>query len=726
MVGRKGPSYREAGMNTIDKTHLVDGKYGICDLVDLAELRRIFERFAEATGFTIGFLDHPGLNILIATGWRDICTKFHRACPISIANCTKSNRHLLDSLDEPGKLVVEQCENGLVDCAFPIIVKGKHIASLATGQLLIEKPDLERFRRQAKLFGLDEHEYLRALAEIPVIPEEKLRSVTMFLGEMALMLSQLGYARLAIKEDAERLENEISIRKMTEKALAEEKERLLVTLRSIGDGVITTDTRGQIVLMNKVAEDLTGWPLAESIDRPLSDVFNIINEKTRERCESPVEKVLHSGQIVGLANHTALVCRDGRERLIADSGAAIRDQSGNIIGVVLVFRDVTDRRKAEEALQNAQKLQSLGVLAGGIAHDFNNYLGGILGHADLALDSAKAGDPAEAANALAQVSSIVGKARNLTQRLLTFARGEMPILKPGSVTEVVREIAAFSTSGSDVALEFHANPILPACSFDANQIAQVIQNLVLNAKQAMPRGGGVRVSVEAAVMEESHPTVPPGSYVRISVRDTGEGIPAEIMPRIFDPFFTTKSAGNGLGLTICYSIVKKHNGYIETTSRPGKGSEFIVYLPAVAQTQTADRQPKPEHMHRGRGTALVMDDQEFIRTVTSSMLQRMGYDTTTASDGTEALKILSEKPFQLVILDLTVPGGMGGIETAREIRRQHAADMIVLAMTGYSEAHVMTDPRDCGFDASIAKPFTMADLASLLNKVVRRNSNTSD
>jgi PAS domain S-box-containing protein len=457
-------------MNTNDGDYLVDGKYGIRDLVDLEELRRILENFTQATGFTIGFLDHPGLNILIATGWRDICTKFHRGCEASTAICTESNRHLLDALDEPGKLMVEPCAHGLVDCAFPIIVKGKHIASLATGQLLIEKPDLERFRKQARRFGFDEAEYLKALGEVPVVPEEKLRSMTKFLGEMALLLSHLGYARLTAKEDAARLENEIATRRKAEQALAAEREQLLVTLRSIGDGVITTDTQGRIVLMNKVAEELTGWSGAEAAGRPLTDVFRIINEQTRQPVANPVEAVLRSGQIIGLANHTVLICRDGQERAIADSGAPIGNQGGAVIGVVLVFRDVTDRQKAEAALQNAQKLQSLGVLAGGIAHDFNNYLGGILGHVDLATQSAKEDDPTQAADELAQVSKIVGRAKGLTQRLLTFAKGEMPTLKPGSVAETIREIATFSTSGSNVALEFHAEPHVPACSFDANQM----------------------------------------------------------------------------------------------------------------------------------------------------------------------------------------------------------------------------------------------------------------
>ena len=698
-----------------DDDHLVDGKYGIRDLVDLDELTRIFERFTEATGFTIGFLDHPDLNVLIGTGWRDICTKFHRSCPASEQICIDSNRSLLDQLDEPGKLVVEECEHGLVDCAFPIIIKGKHIASLATGQMMLREPDIDRFKRQAERFGFDEAAYLKALDEIPVISHDKLRSATTFLGEMALVLTELGYSRLAAKEDALRLENEVATRRKAEQSLAEEREQLLVTLRSIGDGVITTDTSGRVVLMNKVAEELTGWSLAQGVGRPLSDVFNIVNEATGEPCENPVEKVLRSGQIVGLANHTVLVCRDGRERYIADSGAAIRDQHSDIIGVVMVFRDVTERKKSEAALQNAQKLQSLGVLAGGIAHDFNNYLGGIIGFVELAQDSVNAGDGAQAVDDLSRVSSVVQRARSLTQRLLTFARGEMPVLKTGSLADVVSEIGSFSTAGSDAALEFNASPDVPACSFDANQIAQVIQNLVLNAEQAMPRGGTIRVSVEGAVVGDFHAGLPAGSYVKISVHNDGEPIPAEILPHIFDPFFTTKPAGNGLGLAICYSIVKKHRGYMEATSSAAKGTEFTLYFPAVDHADPIPRQPEAARPHKGHGAALVMDDDEFIRIAVSTMLQRMGYDAVAVKDGHEALKALAERPIQLALLDVTIPGGMGGIETVSEIRKRYARKVLVFAMSGYSVGEVLSDPTTHGFDDGIAKPFAMTELASLLN-----------
>lgn len=220
------------------RSDLIDGKYGICDLVDVGELCTVFETFAQATGFTISFLDHPGLNVLITTGWRDICTKFHRANPASAALCTKSNRHLLGLLKERDNLVIEICDNGLVNCAIPIIVKGKHIASLATGRFLLEEPDVERFRLQAELYGFDTHEYLEALKNVPVVSEQKVRNVAAFLREMARLVSKLGYSNLLAREESHRLENEVAERKRAEAALRTSEARvghLNDVLRAIRD-----------------------------------------------------------------------------------------------------------------------------------------------------------------------------------------------------------------------------------------------------------------------------------------------------------------------------------------------------------------------------------------------------------------------------------------------------------------------------------------------------------
>ncbi|MEI7527324.1 MAG: PocR ligand-binding domain-containing protein [Elusimicrobiota bacterium] len=244
-----------------DQEHLIDGKYGIADLVDLDRLRGIFEKFTKATGFTIGFLDHPGLNILCATGWRDICTKFHRGCPAAAEICTKSNRHLLDALSEPGQIVVEACENGLVDCATPIIIKGKHIASLATGQLLLEPPDLERFKRQAGLYGFDERAYLAALAEIPVVSRETLRDVTLFLGEMAYVISEMGYTNLVIKEESGKLAREIVERKLAELEKEKLNSELTVKNREMENFlyVATHDLRSPLVNIQGFSNNLVAY-----------------------------------------------------------------------------------------------------------------------------------------------------------------------------------------------------------------------------------------------------------------------------------------------------------------------------------------------------------------------------------------------------------------------------------------------------------------------------------
>ena len=227
---------------------LVDGKYSVVDLVDLDMLRKIFEKFTEATGFTIGFLDHPEMKVLIDSGWKDICTKFHRSCPLSEENCTKSNRHLLDQLNEEGQVVVEACENGLVDCATPVVIRGKHIASLATGQLLLAEPDMERFKKQAKIFGFDESQYLEALKEIPVFPEEQVRKVTAYLGEMAAMIASLGYGKLEIKEKTDRLDREICERIKAEEKLVDHRKNLekIVEAR-------TNDLMHKVVELEKAA-----------------------------------------------------------------------------------------------------------------------------------------------------------------------------------------------------------------------------------------------------------------------------------------------------------------------------------------------------------------------------------------------------------------------------------------------------------------------------------------
>ena len=500
-----------------------------------------------------------------------------------------------------------------------------------------------------------------------------------------------------------------------------ERERLAVTLRSIGDGVITTDAQGNVVFLNTVAEQMTGWSSAEAIGKPLTDVFYIVNEYTRMPCENPVEKVLKTGLIVELANHTMLISRDNREIILADSGAPIVDATGNIYGVVLVFRDITEKQKILEAMHKAQKLDSLGILAGGIAHDFNNLLGGIFGYIDLALLDSKL--PVKVREYLGDSMKVLSRAKNLTQQLLTFSKGGTPILKVGALDRAVRDAALFALSGSSVSCRFNFKENLWSCEYDENQLAQAIENVVINAQQSMPSGGVIDLYIENVVIgPETNGLISPGRYLKIAVRDYGIGMPKELIAKIFDPFFTTKQRGHGLGLSTVYSIVHKHDGFVDVDSEPGKGTTFFIYLPASKRSAEVEC-PLAGELLQGSGRILVMDDEEFIRNTLSTMLARLGYQAFCVNDGAAVLAEIDaaaarEEKYDLIILDLTVAGGMGGKEAIVQIRAQDSAIPVIVA-SGYSDDPVLANPLHYGFSMSIAKPFTLRDLGAALNGLLK-------
>ena len=513
---------------------------------------------------------------------------------------------------------------------------------------------------------------------------------------------------------------DITDKKEAERALAAEKEQLAVTLDSIGDAVITTDTEGQVVLMNPIAAELTGWKINEATGRSLAEVFHIINEQTGERCESPVEKVLGSGQIIGLANHTALISRDGQMRSIADSGAPIITGSGETIGVVLVFRDITEQYRLERELEKARKIESLGLLAGGIAHDFNNMLSAILGNIDLSLLDSNLAEKTRKRLEDATKASL--RARDLTRQLLTFAKGGQPIRQTASLPEIIKDSAEFILHGAEVSCHYDFAEDLPLVDVDTNQISQVIQNLILNAVQSMSKGGVVTLSCAIADRNEiaCTPLDPTRQYVRVTISDHGEGIPAEIIDKVFDPYFSTKPQGSGLGLSIVHSIISKHDGHIQVDSSPGQGTIFSIYLPTSAgKLQEIQDQPEKRSNNRLQGRVLVMDDEEPVRQTVCLMLDELGLESLAAMDGEEAVRLYrehlgQEPPICLTILDLTVPGGKGGKEAAQEILTLDPDARIVVS-SGYSQDPIMANYRKHGFCAVLAKPFDLNELSAVLS-----------
>ncbi|MBI5556309.1 MAG: PAS domain S-box protein [Deltaproteobacteria bacterium] len=514
----------------------------------------------------------------------------------------------------------------------------------------------------------------------------------------------------------------VTPRKAAEEALAAEKERLAVTLRSIGDGVITTDIEGRIVLLNTVAEKLTGWSQKEAMGRPLAEVFNIINEQTRRPCENPVEKVLVSGQIIGLANHTALIARDGSERKIADSGAPIRDRESRIVGVVLVFRDVTEKCRMEEELLKIKKLESVGVLAGGIAHDFNNILAAILGNINLALLDSKLEDGTKKLLTEAEKASL--RAKDLTRQLLTFSKGGEPVKETASIAEIIRDSAEFVLHGGNVACRYAVPDDLWLVDIDKGQMSQVIQNIIINAKHAMPSGGIIQVSCEniASSLNTDVSLPGKGNFIKITIQDSGIGIPDSIIDKIFDPYFSTKQEGSGLGLAITHSIIIKHNGHLSVQSKPGEGTAFFIYLPVSTGEQSKEEGKEAVTAGTRKAKIMIMDDEAMVRDVTRAMLLSLGHEVILARHGEEAIDLFKKhheagEPIDIVIMDLTIPGGMGGRDAVAGILAVNTEAMVIVS-SGYSNDPVMAHCQDYGFVAAIVKPFQIQDIMKVLNQLL--------
>ncbi|MBN1983804.1 MAG: PAS domain S-box protein [Chitinivibrionales bacterium] len=512
---------------------------------------------------------------------------------------------------------------------------------------------------------------------------------------------------------------DITERKMVEEALAAEKERLLVTIHSIAEGVITTNISGTIVLMNTVAEQVTGWTLNEAVDKEISRVFVVtaddsipVDYQPTFSPSGPIGEVVRSRSI--------LQRRDGMKYTIAECRSPIFDSEKKIIGTVVVFRDITEELKIEQNLRNAVKLESLSVLAAGVAHDFNNLLHGIFSYVDLARESLHESD---AVGQYLDKAMLVNKrARNLTQQLLTYSKGSTPVKKTVRINQLIMDATSFVLSGSNVTAIYDLAPDLWFVELDENQFAQVIDNIIINARQAMPKGGRVYIKSQncSADTTVKNPIFN-GDVVHLEIKDEGCGITPQNIDRVFDPFFTTKEHGSGLGLSSAYSIIKSHNGWMNVESEPGVGSCFHIYLPASPLKQLPVEEDAVA-LVAGHGRILVMDDEEFIRDATQRMLSSAGYtvlcvDTPQQAYNAFTQALSTQQPFDCVILDLTIPGGQGGLELVSKLTLLDS-HVKTIATSGYAADPVMVLPQHYGFHGRLIKPFRKAELCQLLQSLL--------
>ena len=498
--------------------------------------------------------------------------------------------------------------------------------------------------------------------------------------------------------------------------VVDEKERMTVTLRNIDDGVITTDAEGRIIFLNPTAQALTGWTADAAQRRPLGEVLRV--ERADGERYDPLG-LLEARDLEALERVFGgeLVANSGQRRPVEISGSPIVQSRGRHAGLVLAFRDTSERQKMELEIARAQKLEALGLLAGGIAHDFNNLLTVMLGSLAM-IDGRGPLEPGQR-KLLGDAQGAVLRARDLTRQLLTFSRGGTPVRAAASIAEVVHESASFVLSGSSILADIALADDLWVVEIDAGQISQVLNNLLINATQAMPSGG--TVIIRGVNVLGSAVSLPLERYVAISITDHGVGIPEAHLDRIFDPYFSTKEQGRGLGLASAYSIAKQHDGLLAVESEFEAGTTFHLYLPAsdARPEPTIDDDPEPT---LAGFRVLIMDDDPAVREMVGAVVESRGLEVGFATDGGEAIRAYlaardTDRAFDAVIMDLTIPGGMGGREAIERLR-EVAPDVRAIVASGYSNDPVLADHRRYGFVERISKPFKPEELIRVLARAL--------
>ncbi len=501
-------------------------------------------------------------------------------------------------------------------------------------------------------------------------------------------------------------------RKQAEKRLKESQKYSRDLIRSSLDMIIAVDGDRKIIEFNKAAQDTFGYSYDEILGNGIEVLYS-----------EPQEGIKINEDIRELGGFTGKVInrrKNGETFPSFLSASILRDTEDEFIGVMGISRDITRSEQMKEELLKVQSLNAVGTLAGGIAHDFNNILTGILGNISLARLYT---DAEKISERLVEADKSCVQARDLIQRLLTFSNGGAPIRRTTTIAGLLYDSINFALSGSGVGCEFFVSDDLWPVEVDVVQINQVLNNIIINADQAMPDGGMIMVRADNMMVRAEHALpLAPGPYIKVSIEDQGVGIPKEHLQKIFDLFYTTKDTCRGLGLATCYSIVKKHNGHIGVESRVEVGTTFHVYLPASPEKTLVQKESIMEKPITGTGRILVMDDEKHIRDLVVEMLSGIGYEVITSIDGGEAVALYKEakdsgQPYDVVITDLTIPGGMGGRKTIQKLLELDK-EVKAIVSSGYSGDPIMANFKKHGFKGVIAKPYEINQLSKVLHEVM--------
>ncbi len=514
--------------------------------------------------------------------------------------------------------------------------------------------------------------------------------------------------------------SDITDRKMAELEILVEKEKNQITLSAINDAVIITNSVGRITLMNKVAERLTGWVFNEVQNKYIHEIFFLVNERTREMVTNPIEHILTNNINSNQNENPLLISRAGIEIPIEENAIPILDHQQKILGVILVFRDVREKRKMEENLNRSLKMESVGILAGGIAHDFNNILTAILGN----ISFLKYLFPQEEKSfeMLLEAENAAFKAKGLTAQLQSLAKGGLPIKVTTTIKDILFNDATFAIRGSNILMDFSLSDDLWNVDIDIAQISHVIHNLVINARQAMQDSGNIRIIGENIVFQDDNEfMLAPGKYIKVAVMDDGPGMDSGVLEKIFDPYFTTKQSGTGIGLSSVENTIKNHNGYIGAWSEFGVGSVFTFYLPA-SDLPVKFRVAEVDWNNIPPIKILVLEDDEKVNSLLASILEYMNFQGTFTTDGYDTIDqfkgaISSNHPYDIVLLDLTIPGKLGGKDTIVKLL-EIDPNLKAIVTSGYSNDAVMANYREHGFKSYLTKPYRIEDFISVIQETL--------
>jgi len=535
--------------------------------------------------------------------------------------------------------------------------------------------------------------------------------------QIAERTTQLSEANDKLRQTNEKLAQEIEGHKQTELANA----RLLLQQRAILDNLPMMawlkDSESHLEMVNEPYARTCGHTVDDCIGKTDRDLFP---PEMAERYIADDREVCITGQ--KKQSEEEIATPDGIKWHLAYK-TPLFDELGRVAGTTGIALDISDLKEHEKEELKVQKLESLGVLAGGIAHDFNNILTGIMGNISLAMMFID--DTHKSHKALVGAEKASMRATELARQLLTFARGGEPVKRVVSLQHLVNESVSLVLHGSNVKCAINLPDSIHAIEADEGQISQAFHNIIINATQAMPGGGVLTISARnETFVGKNSMALPPGTYVRLTFTDEGCGIPDADLKKIFDPYFTTKVNGNGLGLASTHSIIIKHGGHISASSQVDRGTIFIIYLPSIGEIiakHHTESVAQTSGEHSG-GSILVMDDEEMIRELAAGMLEEIGYQVTTCDDGLETIRRYkaakeSGTPFSAVIMDLTIPGGMGGREAVEEILVVDPAACLIVS-SGYSNDPIMSDYRTYGFTGAIAKPYKINELAEMLRSAL--------